>query len=192
MAKKIGEDPISSLRKEIEDLKKERDVAKSYLKIASTIIVALDSKGIVKFVNKKGCETLRYGEDELLGKNWIDLAIPKQERALVKRFFGGVMRGEMKFIENTENSIVAKNGETRLIAWHNSPIREKGKIVGTLSSGEDITARKMAENALKSEKDELEKFNKMMIDRELRMAELKKEVNSLLKRLGEKERYGAE
>ncbi len=45
-------------------------------------------------------------------------------------------------VEFFENPVMTKSGEERLIAWHNSVIRdEAGQIVGHLSSGEDITER---------------------------------------------------
>jgi DNA-binding NtrC family response regulator len=45
------------------------------------------------------------------------------------------------------------------------------------------------EAALKQKIEELERFNELSVGRELKMVELKKEVNMLLKRLGEKEKY---
>ena len=45
------------------------------------------------------------------------------------------------------------------------------------------------EAALKQKIEELEKFNELSVGRELKMIELKKEVNELLKRLGVKEKY---
>jgi len=39
-----------------------------------------------------------------------------------------------------------KSGEERIIAWHITVIRsETGTVIGTFSSGEDITVRKIAE-----------------------------------------------
>jgi PAS domain S-box-containing protein len=44
---------------------------------------------------------------------------------------------------------VTRAGEERLIAWHNTVLTdETGNIIGTLSSGEDITEHKPAEEAL--------------------------------------------
>ncbi|MGD8792249.1 MAG: PQQ-binding-like beta-propeller repeat protein [Anaerolineae bacterium] len=50
--------------------------------------------------------------------------------------------------EYYENPAVARADEERMIAWHNTVLTdETGNITGTLSSGEDITERKPAEEA---------------------------------------------
>lgn len=53
----------------------------------------------------------------------------------------------------------------------------------------DITERKSSENALLEKVQELERFNRLTIDRELRMIELKKEIILLLRELGRDEGY---
>jgi hypothetical protein len=53
----------------------------------------------------------------------------------------------------------------------------------------DITERKRTEEAIKEKARELERFNDLMTGRELKMVDLKKEINELLKRSGEKEKY---
>lgn len=53
----------------------------------------------------------------------------------------------------------------------------------------NITEKKRSEEALNQKIEELERFNDLTVDRELKMIELKKEVNQLLNRLGGKEKY---
>lgn len=53
----------------------------------------------------------------------------------------------------------------------------------------DITATKIAEAELKNRMNDLERFNKASVGRELRMIELKKEVNALCRELGREEPY---
>ena len=57
---------------------------------------------------------------------------------------------------------------------------------------EDITARKQAEENLRQNLEELERFNRAMVGRELRMIELKKEINELCRMTGEERRYPLE
>ncbi|MFQ6038603.1 MAG: PAS domain S-box protein [Candidatus Aminicenantales bacterium] len=125
-------------------LVEERNKAQQYLNIAGVIIVAINKEGIVTLINKRGCDVLGYREEELIGQNWYDLCVPERFRDQRKR----------EMVEDYENIIVTKSGEERIIAWHNTLITdEAGRVVGTLSSGEDITKRKQTEEELiRSEK----------------------------------------
>lgn len=66
---------------------------------------------------------------------------------------------------------------------------ENGKVAGTFGVSLDITERKEADAALEQRMNELQRFNKAMTGRELRMIELKKEINALCKQLGHEEPY---
>lgn len=130
-------------------LREERNKAQQYLNIAGVIIVAIDERGKVSLINKKGCDVLGYKENEIIGKNWFDLCVPEIDRKARKETFARVMAGEEEEAEDYENTILTQAGEERIIAWHNtSLIDETGRIIGTLSSGEDITLRKQTEEEL--------------------------------------------
>lgn len=135
-------------------LREERNKAHQYLDIAGVIIIAINDDGVVSLINKKGCEVLGYTEEEIIGKNWFDLCVPEEDKKERKDTFKKVMAGELDEAEDYENIIVTKSGEERIIAWHNTTIwDEKGHIIGTLSSGADITIRKQTEEELiRSEK----------------------------------------
>ena len=53
----------------------------------------------------------------------------------------------------------------------------------------DITERKKAEQDLKERLDELERFSRLVVGREVKMIGLKEEVNQLLLNLGREEKY---
>ncbi|MDJ0761644.1 MAG: PAS domain S-box protein [Myxococcota bacterium] len=133
-----------------EALRRERDRAQQYLDIAGVILVAIDKRGCVTMINKKGCEVLGYDEAEIIGKNWFDTFLPKWLRDSVVPVFHDLIAGATAGVEYYENPVVNSRGEERRIAWHNQVLREKdGRIIGTLSSGEDITERHIAEQARK-------------------------------------------
>jgi PAS domain S-box-containing protein len=68
----------------------------------------------------------------------------------------------------------------------------QGNIIGVIGFSLDITERKQAEEALRATNDELTRFNNAMIGRELRMIELKQEINALCAQLAQPPRYVAE
>jgi PAS domain S-box-containing protein len=140
---------ITERKRAEEALKEERDRAQKYLDIAGVMIVAIDSHGTITLLNKRGCDILGYEEGELVGRNWFDTCLPMPVRAPVKTVFDRLMAGEVEPVEYFENPVVTKQGEERIVAWHNTVLSdESGTIIGTLSSGEDITERKQAEAEL--------------------------------------------
>ncbi|MCF8298211.1 MAG: PAS domain S-box protein [Saprospiraceae bacterium] len=129
---------------------KEKNKAQQYLNIAEVILLSIDSDGIVQLVNPKGCEVLGYPEDEIIGKNWFDNFIPTRLRETVKVVAKKVAAGKIESVKYYENEILTKSGEERIIAWNNALLKdENGNIIGTLSSGEDITERIKSENQLR-------------------------------------------
>ncbi|MDY7108093.1 MAG: PAS domain S-box protein [Planctomycetota bacterium] len=129
-----------------EALEEERRRAQEYLNIAGVMLVVLERDGAVSLINRKGCEVLGRAEHEILGRNWFDHFVPEAIRGRVRAVFDRLMAGEVELTEYVENPIINARGEQRLIAWHNVALRDReGKLVQTLSSGEDITDRRKAE-----------------------------------------------
>jgi len=137
--------------KKAEDIiKKEIEKSKNYLNIAGVIILALDTEGNITLLNKKGHRILQYNEGELIGRNWFKTCLPKRYRESTYETFSKLIKDQLELTEFYENPILAKNGDERIIAWHNSLLFDSnGNVIGTLSSGEDITERKRAEEKLK-------------------------------------------
>lgn len=127
-------------------LREERDRAQRYLDIAATMIVVIGSNGGVQLINKRACEVLGYSEEELVGRDWHDLVSPEADRDATRGVFRQLMAGQLAGAEEYEGRVISKTGEERLIAWHNKLLRDdQGRVVGSLSSGEDITERRKAQ-----------------------------------------------
>jgi PAS domain S-box-containing protein len=130
-------------------LLKSRDELKQYMDIAGVMFVVLDNQGIVQLINQAGCRILQRSQDEIVGKNWFSEFIPawveNDTRSLITR----IQKGDRKAGEYHENNVVCADGSVRLIAWHNTSLKdEHGTIIGILSSGEDITEWKENEQKM--------------------------------------------
>jgi len=140
-----GQD-ITDRKRAEEEVRGEREKAEGYLDIAVVMLATIDADENITLINKKGCEILGYTAGELVGENWFDLLVPQEIREEIRGVFGKLMAGNIEPVEYYENQLLTKNGEQRLIAFHNTVIRDSsGQIVGALLSGEDITERKKAE-----------------------------------------------
>jgi len=136
---------ITERKQAQEELHKEKEKAQQYLDIAGVIMVVINADHTVGLINKKGCEILGYPGEEIIGKNWFRHFIPEHCREQVKTVFSKLIAGVQEPVEYFENPVLTKSGEERLIAWHNTYIKDKqGRIAWTLSSGEDITESKQA------------------------------------------------
>jgi len=139
----------SELRQTEELLQKERNQAQQYLDIAGVIILTLNTNEQVTMVNKKGCEILGYPVQEIVGKNWIEVFLPERDRARIRKVFTKFIAGDIESLTYSENPVLTASGEERIIAWHNTVLRDEfGNATGTLSSGQDITDHKRIEKAL--------------------------------------------
>lgn len=141
-------------------LEDQRRRTQSYLDLAGAIMVAIDAEGRIELVNRKGIDLLGYDDDsKLLGRDWFETCLPEGIRSEVRRVFDRIIAGDLEPLEYYENPVVTSNGEQRLIAWHNSVLRDSGgRITASLSSGEDVTERRAAEEKLQRANAELQGF----------------------------------
>lgn len=131
-------------------LKEEKERAQHYLDVAGVVLLAMNKDQEVTLINRMGCQVLGYSEKEIIGKNWFDNFVPEEERAALKKAYIDNIRGRKMPEPYFENTILTKSGERRTIAWNNTVIRdEKGEIISSLSSGEDITEKNIAQQIIR-------------------------------------------
>jgi two-component system sensor kinase FixL len=139
------------------DLSEAHRRAQSYLDLAEVILLALDERGRVTMINRKGCEVLGYTESELLGQDWIATRVDEHERETVRSAFERFITARAP-AQHTyhETSVIARDGRPCRIEWRSSLLLDDaGRVVGTLSSGEDVTERRRAEEEVQRSRDRL-------------------------------------
>jgi PAS domain S-box-containing protein len=141
---------ISERRRIQDTIKTQRDLAQRYLDMAGVMLTVLDPEGNITRINRKGCDILGYRESELLGKNWVSTCLPERMREEVQGVFTRLMDGDVAPVEYHENPVLTKSGEERILAFHNTLLREgDSQIAGILFSGEDVTTHKQMEDAIR-------------------------------------------
>jgi len=141
---------ITSLKRTEQKLASEKALVQLYFDIAGVMLIVLDNRLRISKINKKGKQFLGYNEEELIGLDWCENFIPEKDRKSLKKILEDVRYGKNEF---NKNYILNKDGEKKLIFWHNTPIfDEKGNFKGILGSGDDITEQKEAEKKLIKEK----------------------------------------
>ena len=159
------------------------------------MLLTVDTEGTVVSVNRAGLETLGYAEQELIGIPVVNV-FHEDDRAGVLHRFKEYLK-EPQQIARWEFRKRRKDGS---ILWGYETVqmlRASGSKSSVLIVCEDVTERRRVEEEIKTyharleaevrsrtielEKKniELERMNKMFVGRELRMAELKKQIAGL-------------
>ncbi|NTW92810.1 MAG: PAS domain S-box protein, partial [Methanoregulaceae archaeon] len=140
----IGQDITDYVR--IRDLLRKSEVRyQDLLDSANSIVLRVDTRGTIRFINKFGAAFFGYTPEDLAGKNIVGTILPQKSRTgrdLVK-MVRDVMQNPEEFEVNV-NENMKRDGERVWIAWTNRAIRdEQGRIVEMVSIGNDITDRKI-------------------------------------------------
>lgn len=105
-----------------------------------------DREGCITFVNKRSFDVLGYRPDEIIGYHVADFAKPNERDKVYKGVRSRVEQGSK---DSYELPIIHKNGSERIIRLNSSPLfGDRSVIIGGMVLAEDITERKLAQQAL--------------------------------------------
>ena len=138
-------------------MEKKGNQAQEYLDVAEVIFMAIDADQKVSLINRKGCEVLGYTQEDIVGKDFFDSFVPEEGRSEIRTTFEKMIAGKLKLLESFDTPVLTKNGDIRIISWHSTALKdEAGNIIGTLSSGNDVTERTREVDTLRRSHEELE------------------------------------
>ncbi|MFZ5906400.1 MAG: PAS domain S-box protein [Nitrospirota bacterium] len=143
-------------------------------------LVSYPDRQIAK-VNKKLCEMLGYTEEELTGKS-ARIFYPSDQE------YERVGREKYKMIQQYGTGTMETNWQRRDgsiidILLSSTPLDSNDLSLGITFTVLDISDRKKADEEIQHRVRELEEFYNMAVGRELRMKQLKEEINDLKEEL---------
>ncbi len=128
-------------------LRAEREWSESLLNSAQSIVVGLGERSRILLFNKFAEQLTGYTAEEVLGKEWIEIFIPPEQRQELCAIWDDVVRHQ-RIDHHYENVILTRSGQQRLIRWSNTVLTENGRFRMVLSIGEDITEHRRKEEEI--------------------------------------------
>ncbi len=171
---------ITERRREEEALKESEMRFKSIFNKSMDGMYLVDA-GTRRFFmcNPKICQMLGYAEGELM-RMGVDDIHPEEHLSLVLEQLERQTKGEIKLAEGL--AMKRKDGSIFYADITTSAITLVGKKY-LMGSVRDITDNKKIQDELKEKMQDLERFSRFAVDRELKMEELEKKVRELEERL---------
>jgi PAS domain S-box-containing protein len=170
--------------------------ARSLIEASLDPLVAISPEGKITDVNEATIEVTGVSRDKLIGTDFSDYFTDSEKaREGYQQVFA---KG---FVTDYPLTIRHRDGRLTDVLYNASVYKDpRGNVIGVFAAARDVTARKKAEEQLAQQHRrelerlaELEKFQKLTVGRELKMVELKKEIEELRRENEElKRRLGQE
>ena len=161
-----------------EKIKKSEKRFSDLVNSSSDWIWEIDNDGKYTYVSEGVEKLLGYKSKEVIGKTPFDF-MENSEAERIKKILKEVISKQQP-IKDLENLNLTKTGEKVYFLTNGVPILDNDKnIIGYRGVDKNISKEKEVEEAKKKQILELERLNRLMVGRELKMIELKKELEIL-------------
>ena len=197
------ESDITERAKAESQLRSTNALQRAILQGAGHAIIYCDSQGIIQLFNPAAERMLGYFAAEIVGKETPaifhapdEIIVRAKEltvdlgREVKSGFETFTAKAELGQSDEREWTYIRKDG-TRFPVLLSVTVMfdDQGQITGYLGIASDLTLRKRDEEKLRAMLAELERFNRVMMNREERVVELKREINQLLAATGRPAAY---
>jgi PAS domain S-box-containing protein len=177
-------DELLEIRKRLQDVetsfaqyRRDAEILRSFEKALETMQIGVtitDLDGKIIYTNPADLLMHGYTEEELKNEHVGVFAPAKIRKPLTENEITSMKRWKRESIN------ITKDGNLFPVQLMSDVIKNsEGKAVGIVTTCEDITDRKKMENEIKDRINELEKFYEASIHREVKMKDLKKEIQKL-------------
>lgn len=145
------------LEKEIAERKKAEELLmeserrfREVLENVKLIAATLDPQGNITFCNDFMLKLTGWKREKVLHKNWFEIFLPIDIRDTIKESVFKEIIEKDQFPLYYENEIITRYGQRKMIAWNNTRFCDsQGKVTAITFIGIDITASRLAEEALR-------------------------------------------
>lgn len=147
-----------------------------FFHLSLDLLCIAGTDGFFKRVSPSFTKVLGFTPEELLSKSLLEFIHPDDRKptlAEIDKQSDG--RPTIYF----ENRYICKDGSYKWLAWTSAPSKE-GLLYAV---ARDITQQKAIEKELQERTEEAEKFNNLIVDRELEMVKLKEQITELQTKL---------
>jgi len=130
-----------------EELKKQHEFNTAVLETVGSLVVVLDSTGMITLWNQACVNLTGYTAAEAVGRTAWDFMLPGQQVTQAQQNFARQMEERRPF--HFENKWVTRSGQVRQIEWNNNFILDaNGQVRFIIDTGQDVTEKKRIETAL--------------------------------------------
>jgi len=157
------------------------------VKNSSDVIAVVDAAGRLKYVSPAEEPFSGFHAEELVGKTIRDVVHPEDLDATLRAFQTAIARPEKS--HRVECRHVHKTQGWIPVEIVGQNFLDEPAVQGVIVSMRDVSERRQAEEEMSRQLAELRRWYAVTLGRENRVAELKREVNALARRLGEAPPY---
>lgn len=119
---------------------------RSLVEAAGSVIVILTPGGDISYINPFGEQLTGYRASDVRGRNCVDLLVPAEHRHSAGEHIAGVLDGRPE--RGYELPLCDREGSVHWLLWNIQRLEDFGGQPAVLAIGQDVTARKQAEERL--------------------------------------------